>query len=192
MADKKRTETQREIDRRWVSELRARGYTADGVKEEFDKLGRPYTLTRNQLYLDWKECVKEWRESTVASVEQWTRRELKGLEMQERELWKAWEKSKGVLEKRRKESAENEFGPRNKNVVTEEEKVANATFQIAILGVRDRRCKLLGLYKESMEISGPNGGPVEVRGLIEVADISIQDITATLREAESVHEIAMQ
>ena len=151
MRGHKRTDEQKIIDRAWMAEKKAQGRTLQQMVEEFNKLGRPYTLTRAQFSLDWIELKKIYQEQTKNSVEEWRNESIASIQAQEVALWREWDLTKE---------------PR---------------FQETLIKLREQKLVLLGIAEKATGVSMDVGvtfhevlkatgtAPVDLQRVMEVA-----------------------
>lgn len=172
----KRTRQQRVFDLEFIQNHHIRGRTVRQIAELL-AAERPYSVTFQQIHYDLKKIEAEWRERYSAKADAVRRKELAGLDTQEAELWKAWDKSKEEAEKKTVEQTKGGIGPggpRSRATVTKEGQTGDPAYMRLILDVRDRRSKLLGLDAATkQEHSGPMGGPIpmqQARVVIEIPD----------------------
>lgn len=151
MRGNKRTEEQKIIDRAWMAEKKAQGRTLNQMVEEFQKLGRPYKLSRVQFHYDWQELKKIYQEQTRNSVEEWRNESIASIQAQEVALWREWDLTKE---------------PR---------------FQETLIKLREQKLVLLGIAEKSTGVSMDVGvtfhevlkatgtAPVDLQRVMEVA-----------------------
>lgn len=155
----KRTEAQRSIDLAFVEFHHIRGKSVAAITGDLNAQ-RPYQLSPSQIAQDLSDIHKLWQAAAVAQHDVVKRRELAGLDEQEKELWEAWEKSKKETIKQTIEQRTR--GGRNKNGtvqrIEKELKHGDPAYMRLILEVRQRRAKLLGLdAADKMELTGQDG-----------------------------------
>lgn len=160
----KRTAAQRTADLALVEHWYTQGYTCTMIAEKISA-ERPYSLCRQQIQYDVLELDKNWKAEAFALRDGMKRREIESIARQERELWDAWWRSKNV---RTKKSAETIKGKGKgdqdiKQKIHTEEQCGDPRYMMAILQLRERRAKLLGLDEPTKtEVTGADGAPVEV------------------------------
>lgn len=153
--DNKRTTAEIAADELLIEHYAVRGYTEKQIAEEIGKCRR-YTLSSVQVHYDLKKIKAKWIEESQAELSAWIAKEIKGLEWQEVELVKAWEKSKLDAESETRETievdSEDEDGekqkvPGEKVTKRREGQSGWVAFQNAIMDIRKQRRELLGLDK---------------------------------------------
>jgi len=96
----KRTPVQRAADLRFISDWALQGFSCQQIAEKLRvELGRPYEISSTQIGRDLKKVMAIWVSDTKIPFELRKAKMLEGLELQRRELWEAWEKSKKDAEK---------------------------------------------------------------------------------------------
>jgi len=136
MAEKKRSNFQRESDYARITELYLRGK----YQSEIAKI---LGLSQGMISQDLKVIQRRWRESTTLNLDEAKAKELARLDALEREFWSAWEASKTERTKARQEK--NVTGTTVKASMEKEQRDGNPAFLQGVLTCIDRRCKLLGL-----------------------------------------------
>lgn len=102
MAPPKRNRNQLKIDRVKILKWYCLGYSTAEIKnklnEENKNNGENYELSINQIYYDVKYILKETKEHRLSILDYYVDKELRAFEIMEKELWEAWEESKGCDE----------------------------------------------------------------------------------------------
>lgn len=138
----KRTDAEIQADELLIEQMSIEGWTQVAIAKEITNRRR-YSLSSYQVGEDLKRIKARWRAEVHNDIQAYVAKELKGLEKQEKELWKAWKKSKRDAEK--EVVSEGEFGT---NVTTTREGQSGAVaFQNALFEIRKQRRELLGLDK---------------------------------------------
>lgn len=142
MAERKRSDFQRESDYERITSLYLRGWRQADIAVE---LG----LSQGQISQDLRVIQKRWRESTAINMDEAKQKELARLDELEREYWQAWESSKSERTKARQETdgTKDKTGKPivKKSSMEKEQRDGNPAFLQGVLSCIDRRCKLLGL-----------------------------------------------
>ena len=141
----KRTKAQRLADMVYIENEVVRGKPHLTIAKELSAI-RPYTLSRSQVNYDYRKIQACWRIEMVAAVDNLKCKELAGITIQETELWEAWDKSKLDHTKRNEERTTSGTKGTSKKVRTEKEsQCGDVAYMDALLRLRERRAKLLGL-----------------------------------------------
>jgi hypothetical protein len=137
----KRSATQRAADLVFVEDRILRGMSHAEIAVALS-VERGYTVSRQTVTHDSLRLRERWEKQAAESFSTARARELRRLDSVEREAWAAWEGEKATT-------------PSGRSAVP--------AFLAQILGVHDRRVKLLGLLAPARcEISGPAGAPVQI------------------------------
>lgn len=147
----KRTTAQIEVDRMFIADLYTRGYTfreiASRLNENLKARDMEYTITFQQVWMDIKHLLIEWKKDHKETIDQHIVKELRKLDKMEVELWEQWEQSKAGKRKTTIKGGEvangQVTGGRLDNRVTEST-LGNPKFLELLLTLSDRRAKLLG------------------------------------------------
>ena len=173
----KRTEAQKDADLAFIEHWATMGKTerdiATLLNAERAKCQPPYTLSRSQVRQDIMKVRALWREEMNKDHSDFVAAELKGLERQENELWKAWARSQeaGVIKTTEKSPAPatgNEKPKRRllkvgKTTIRTQFQTGEAAYMNLILQCREQRRSLLGLDQpKRTEITGADGGAIIV------------------------------
>lgn len=107
----------------------------------------------------------------MTEIEAFVREELRGLRLQEDELWKAWTRSQLDAETiRQKVQAHGEGALTPAEITkTKEGQCGNPAYMRLILDVRDRRAKLLGLDKPDRLDAVLHGGAEPIVFTVKLA-----------------------
>lgn len=153
---RKRTKAERDRDLELTARLALRGLTVGEIAEELAKQ-RQYSLSRAQIYYDLDTLREAWQASANLTFGQFKAAELARLGEIEREAWRAWGHSKD----------EGSGDPRHLG---------------SVLGVIDRRAKLIGLLAPlKTEVSGPAGAALT---------IEVRESAPALAEADKARLVA--
>ncbi len=161
-----------------VANLYKKGYSYDQIRKEvMDKTGVK-TYSKSTVHKDVQILLTEWRENRLKDTDLAIQAELEKINLQEQELWIAWEKSKldqkSTSKKQKgiaaKQAAVGKGGLTSTDKITttavekiekEEINYGDVRYQEAINRLGIERRKLLGLYAaEKKEITGKDGSPV--------------------------------
>ncbi len=159
-ASNKRTKAQKEKDRTDIAALYLKGLSIREISKWIGE-NRTYTLSRHQVCEDLKAIRRDWREGTMQATNAWMDLQLAKLDRIEAEAWGAWDRSKldRVTTRQSKDA-----GGQTSASVEKAGRVGDARHMATVLTCIDRRCKLLGLdAPEKREVSGPDGGPIQIR-----------------------------
>lgn len=149
---KKRTASQLLDDRAFCASYLLRSYSIDQItrllNERNTNEGRGYTITRQQVGYDLKLLRTQWKAAALESIGDQIVIELEKLDLIERELWDAWDRSKG-----RKERVKSKVNKTDKDGSSVDDEVERTTetlngdprYMTLILQARERRAALLGL-----------------------------------------------
>lgn len=116
----KRTAAQRAADAVLIEKWLLQGHTHANIAAMLSHQ-RDYTLTRQQVSLDAAKLMEWWKTEVMRDFDVAFTRQLMALDMQEAELWEAWDKSK-------------------------KRSPGNIAYMRALLEVHDLRARLLGFY----------------------------------------------
>jgi hypothetical protein len=168
----KRSRAQIAWDRAFIEHATLRGANENQVTERLNALpDRPYTLSRSSIHADLTALRKQWEKETMTEIEAFVREELRGLRLQEDELWKAWTRSQLDAETiRQKVQAHGEGALTPAEITkTKEGQCGNPAYMRLILDVRDRRAKLLGLDKPDRLDAVLHGGAEPIVFTVKLA-----------------------
>lgn len=165
----KRTLFQRTNDLVLIESLALRGHTQEEIARQLSSQ-RGYTLSRQMITYDLEKLRRLWVASAVESYGEARAIELRRLGVLEGELWVQWERSK------------------------KEADGGDPAFSAQILGVHDRRARILGLAApQRTEITGAAGGAVQIESTEPLAPLGpkarleiLKRHIARLEEAEAV------
>ncbi|WP_231464744.1 hypothetical protein [Pedobacter sp. Leaf132] len=161
-----------------VAELYAKGYALRQIVQEVKNRLRLETYSLSTVKKDVDSLKAEWKEARIAEMDDAINHELYKINLQERELWDAWEKSKSdqkLTSKKQKgiTGKTKAVGPNglvdtDKIVTTGIEKTekdeinyGDPRYQAEITKLGQERRKLTGMYAaEKKELTGKDGAPL--------------------------------
>ena len=127
---------------------------------------------------DLKAIQEIWLASALQDFNALRAQQLAKIDQVEYEYWQAWQRSKEQSVRKMTEQK----GETKHAQVTIEDSYGDPRFLQGIERCIDQRCKLLGLHAPvRTEMSGPNGGPIEVQTITE--DQAIERYTEALHRA---------
>lgn len=138
MAERSRTEEERERDLERIAELYVRGYTQQAIANEIG-------VSRSQIAYDLKTIRTRWQASTLRNFDAAKEEELSKLDAVEQEAWDAYRRSQKEKQKTVTEKVEGDSSGRTKAQVTKETANGDPRFLAIIQTCIDRRCKILGI-----------------------------------------------
>ncbi len=151
--NEKRSDTQRIKDQKAVADLRLRGMSQQAISE---KLG----ISQPTVSRDLKLVHQQWQDSAKEDIGTIVARELAKLDFMETELWNEWMRSKLDSQKKVVEERPTAKGGTGKIARIETAgQTGDARYINALLGIQDRRAKLLG-------IDAPTKGVLNVGGTV--------------------------
>ncbi len=150
----KRTMAQKAADAAFFEHHHIRGKSCRELAKMIGEI-RPYTLSWSQVNADLKKLGNQWKQAALTERTAAVAKELAGLQAQEDELWKAWERSKLDRESRTVETdkvkiSDSQFKGITKQKTTTEGQSGEAAYMRLILEIRDQRRHLLGLDAETI------------------------------------------
>lgn len=140
--------TQKQYDRARIAQLYLRGYSQYAIAQEM-------SMTRELVAFDLRVIRKDWKQSAIVDMNEAKHKELHRIDMMEKELWEAWEKSKltrditTTRQKRRGLNSQNGDVPVDQTTEAgkrTEQRDPNAAYMDRIGWCIEMRCKILGLY----------------------------------------------
>lgn len=164
--------TYREIQAEVMKRLDLKAYALSTVKSDVDTL------------------LKEWQENRLDDTDKKVTSELARIDLVIREAWDMWEKSKQDYEKKRgKQHGKPTFDEQGVQigVKTSWQELYNEEFRACgdsryldiIIRCIERRCKLLGLDKETVDLNAQIGD-----GRLEIVYVSNNDVGLASSEEE--------
>lgn len=183
----KRTPFQRELDLREFARMAREGLTQQECRE-WVKLNRPYHLTKSQISYDFKDLMERWRAESKAALDDRIAKQLAAIDAQEAAAWRAWRESVGEMTEVQQEQVDGEAGkPKGRAIVKKWKSAGDPRFLNVITNCIESRNRILGLNKQKFELSGPDGGPMEVA--TDNSDFDLEHIDAFLkRHYEKRHD----
>jgi hypothetical protein len=192
MRGPKRTPTQREADLEKAAKMDRRGFTQQQIADE---LG----VHRTQIEYDLKALRKRYAATQLSETGEAVSEKVEQLREVRAEAWLAWERSKQDKEKRVNEKVTEPAEPsqsgaagdaspktvreeiqRVKDVITTEGRLPANEYLRTIIDSLAEECKLRGLVKEHLEITGKGGKPIEFVEIVRGGD---GDVVADVDEA---------
>lgn len=141
MAQRKRTEIQREADLVRMAEMYCRGYSLTKIAEVIG-------VTKQQLSYDLKEIKERWKQRTTMDLDAKKSEELAKLDAIEMEAWEAFRRSQAEFTAQTVRAAEGKgkSGAKTKEVSKHtESRYGDARFLETALRCVAKRCEMLGL-----------------------------------------------
>lgn len=173
----KRSATQKAADLAFFEHWHLRGKSERDLVVMIAK-ERPYSLCKATIHSDLNKSRKRWQEEAMTERSAAVAKELAKIEVQEDELWAAWERSKLDHQSKTVEDIVGAIAPEladfkkpSKEKTTTEGQCGEPAYQRLLNELRDQRRKLLGLDaetvikdsrdpKNSITISGQPAGPI--------------------------------
>ena len=161
------------------------------------EIAKALGLSQGMICQDMKKIKARWQEKTTLAIDEAKAKELAKLDHLERQYWldwerylAAWEASK--TERTKKRQRKGTTGAIDASIETEQ-RDGNPAFldgmlrcKDGILRCQERRCKLLGLDAPSrQELTGANGGPIQVDDIHITDEQRISRITELLDRARA-------
>ncbi len=142
---RKRTLSQRTLDLEFISCRIARGQTHQEIADALAK-ERCYSLSRAMISQDVAKLREQWQHEASDSFHMKQILALRRLDEVEREAWDGW-------------------------AIGKLSRTPNPAFLRTVLDVSERRSRLLGLDAAiRTEVTGANGGPLQVASSVELSD----------------------
>jgi hypothetical protein len=180
----KRRPEEIEADLLLISQWLSEGKYHHEIAEEISKI-RKYTLSRQQISFDVKKIEARWRAATLENTTDLKAKQLRDLRMRQRELYRAWERSKlDSVRQFAEESTDgheggNGGGKHQKKRLTKEGQCGDAAFMKLILDIDDKIMRLLGIEAPSKhELSGPQGTPLQVQANTDLSHLTAEQVDA--------------
>ena len=157
-AEARRRELLHEQRRNEIARLYLRGMRQAEIAKQFN-------LNQTTISRDLQAIEQRWMDSALYNFDKVRARELARIDQLERTYWDAWldsRKQKQIQESEKEEGAK----ARTKANIKREDRDGNPQFLAGVQWCIKRRCTLLGLdAPRRVEVSGPDGGPVETSQL---------------------------
>jgi hypothetical protein len=154
MAATKRNAAQIAANRRDIAHL----YLRERLSQA--EIGTRLGMTQQMVSYDLRALEREWVKAGLMDLTAHKAAELARINELECTYWDAWEKSLGIREI--STTGKTADGAAHAQI-RKEPREGNPAFLAGVQWCIDRRCKLLGLDAPSRsELSGPQGGPIEV------------------------------
>ena len=159
------------------------------MRDEFARLGRPYTLSRYQMRLDWDQVAEVLKEQTMNSAEQWRNELLASIQAQELELWKAWEKSQEGHVKKRIEKTTGEWnGERNLQFAETIDSFGDLRIQETLIKLREQKMALLGMIR-TRDVESIGNRQVNIIEALTITNTGPSDLKRCLEMATTIEEV---
>ena len=155
MPGEKRSKAQKIKDREQIAALKLRGRTLQQIA---DAVGISVMTVRREL----KALMGEWQVSAAEDIAAVKARELQKLDALEEEAWREWERSKEDWIKKSSKKGGAKSEPETK--VETGGQCGDPRYLQALLGIQDRRARLLGIDAPS-KITATNPDGTEERPL---------------------------
>jgi primosomal protein N' len=129
-------------------------------------LAKKFGISQSMIRKDYAAVRDEFIERRNQHHDQWLAEELASIDLSVKVAWAEWERSQGDRESTTQQAEDGKYGA--KRVVTKktEGRLGDVRYLELIAKCRDQRAKLLGLYAPvKQEVTGANGGPVDLRHL---------------------------
>jgi hypothetical protein len=169
-----RTALQRSGDLAFLAKWRMHGLSLDALHEKLNQsLGGARKLSRAQVGFDLKAVDGAWREERAHDIAHLRDMELAKLDVLERELWEAWDKTKEPLERRHLQIVKSgRAGGGNRKttkLVTTDERHGDVAIMAQILRVIEIRARILGIAgPQKVEQSRPEGAGLVSAPIVRV------------------------
>lgn len=175
----RRNYTYREIQAEVMKRLGLQAYSIATVKKDVDRL------------------LKEWQENRLKDTEQRVTSELARIDLVIKEAWEMWDKSKEDYERKKgKQKGVPKFDEQGVQVavVTTYQEMQNEEYRAKgdaryldiIIRCIERRCKLLGLDKETIDLQAQIGdGVLEVK-YVSNGNVGLASSEQEVREREGL------
>lgn len=187
----KRTRIQRQRDLLDIARLYLEGKRQWEIVEWIAG-NRPYKLSQQILSIDLRDIQRQWLAEAKILVEEQRRKELAKIDNLEREYWAAYARSKsksvritheGKPCKSKKDATEPDAMTPEITTMVKEDRDGDPRFLEGVQRCIDRRCRLLGLDAPAkQELSGPDGGPIEVEGVGITQGLDMEHLDSLLRD----------
>ena len=165
MAERKRTQFERENDYETITSLYLRGVRQVEIATQLN-------LSRQQIGYDLKIIQRRWQEKTIIDLDESKNKELSRIDELERVYWQAWQDSKCEKIKAKQETSGK--GRDGKPIVTrataeKEQMLGNPAYLSGVQWCISERCKLLGL-NAPIRVDSTNRSDQPVRVIVEYTD----------------------
>lgn len=176
MAGPTRTSFQREHDLVITASLYCQGMYQSAIAK---KIG----VSQKQISYDLRVIQHRWQQSMVADFDARKARELAKIDETERQAWRGWRRSlKDAVKNIKSAKSAPPSVDAEGHVVTgqiveareeREGQAGDPRFLAIVQGCIERRCKIFGIDAPTKgELTGKDGGPIEVRGFDYAASIT--------------------
>lgn len=119
-------------------------------------IAKKLRMSQSQVSRDIKAAHDEWCKRTTYNLDEQKAKRLAELDRLERQAQQAWRRSIGVHKvttKKEGVSAGDQGGPYNETVTRSERLAGDAAFINAILGIISERCRILGTYAATKQLT---------------------------------------
>ncbi len=138
MAERKRSDAQREYDYQIIADLYLKGHRQSEIAQQLE-------LHQTQISYDLRIIQKRWRESAVMDFNEAKQRELSRIDTLEREAWQAYERSKSERVRKREGSRTAGESSSSEAFTEREERDGDPRFMEIILKCIVQRSNILGI-----------------------------------------------
>lgn len=166
----RRTQAQRLDDQTRIAELHLKGMSQIAIAKQLK-------MTEATVSRDMAAIRLRWQESPLLDYNEAVQRELEALNIIQVEAWAAWEASK---EEETIKSQSGGEGLQARATITKRSRVGDDKYLKIALECIDKRAKLLGLYKQTIEHTGKDGQPIKVSATID----TMKDLFQMMRSRE--------
>jgi hypothetical protein len=153
----------------------ARLYGRNQTQSDF---ARKLGISRSAIAKDLIALHQEWKKERIGDREDWINRELRRIDQTERWAQNAWHRSKKEYTKR---TAKTDGQKKNLGILQTENRDGDPRFLEIILRCVNSRIELLGLKAPvRTELSGPNGGPMQMQQEVPASPEQIEELKQRL------------
>lgn len=138
MAERKRTDVQRENDYQIIADLYLRGHRQSEIAQQLE-------LHQTQISYDLRIIQKRWRESSIINFNEAKQRELARIDALEREAWQAFERSKAEHKRTRQSKRTGGETESSDAFIEREDRDGDPRFMEIILKCIVQRSNILGI-----------------------------------------------
>lgn len=165
----KRTRAQKIKDRETIATLRLKAYTLQQIVDETG-------LSKSTVQRVLRELLAEWQARAASATDEIKAAELAKLDALERDAWAEWERSKMEWSKRSVKTG----GPNGKETKVEKgEQCGDPRYLNVILGIHERRARLLGIEAPQKIAPTDPSGTTSYRGMSDAElDARIAELAA--------------
>lgn len=167
-----------ERDLELISKWRIQGKSLAAIGQLLASVhGRPKPYDHSVIGTAMRKIEERWKAAATANHDAYIRQEVAKLDLQEAELWEAWEKSKQDTTTQSIATTEDDDAPpdekkepekrgrgrpplKTKKTLAKKTGHGNSAYMQLILQVQQRRAKLLGLDAPDKAPTAPDGTPI--------------------------------